>query len=215
MLRCRIAIQTTAARAHAGLARTGAVFSNGSGDYALAFSVAPTVARLNGCTDRGALANKQMSALFLAAIEAVEEAILNSLTMAVDTEGHEGSLVRALPLRSVESLFQPAQTGRLTRPACSVNNPGPSRPAARRITLQASCIRRISASRRGSFTSTIPERTLYAQVPSSCFKASSRHADLLLQTVNGHGPGPVQRNRGRVKRDLNCPSLCFLQVRSR
>jgi len=99
-------LRRLAARAHAGLARTGAAFSNGSGDYALAFSVAPTVRRgSTDRTDRGALANKQMSALFLAAIEAVEEAILNSLTMAVDTEGHEGSLVRALPLRSVESLF--------------------------------------------------------------------------------------------------------------
>lgn len=99
-------LRRLAFRAHAGLARTGASFSNGSGDYAVAFSVAEEVRRTS--KSRGAameIADDQMSALFLAAIEAVEEAILNSLSMAVDTLGRQGTLVRALPLRSVEELF--------------------------------------------------------------------------------------------------------------
>ncbi len=99
-------LRRLAFRAHAGLARTGAAFSNGSGDYALAFSVAEEVRRTS--KSRGPLTeitNDGMSALFLAAIEAVEEAILNSLSMAVDTIGRQGTLVRALPLSSVEELF--------------------------------------------------------------------------------------------------------------
>lgn len=99
-------LRRLAFRAHAGLARTGASFSNGSGDYALAFSVASEVRRTSGSvTQPEEVPNEQMSALFLAAIEAVEEAILNSLSMAADTSGYGGALVRALPLASVEELF--------------------------------------------------------------------------------------------------------------
>ena len=75
------------ARSMAGLARTGAAMTNGSGDYAIAFS-----------THRGAAAmkNDEMSPLFLATIEATEEAIYNSLFKATDV----GS-VRALPIEDV------------------------------------------------------------------------------------------------------------------
>jgi D-aminopeptidase len=96
-----------ARRAFAGLARTGAAFSDGSGDYALAFSTAEAVRRT---TERRAGAgafpevpNAHMSPLFLAAIEAVEEAIYNSLCMATTTRGWQG-IVHALPLQSLRDL---------------------------------------------------------------------------------------------------------------
>ena len=93
-----------ARRALAGLARTGAAFSDGSGDYALAFSTAEAVRRTPERRSRPTpildLPNAQMSPLFLAAIEATEEAILNSLTTAVTTTGN-GVTVSALPLERV------------------------------------------------------------------------------------------------------------------
>jgi D-aminopeptidase len=91
-----------ARRAMAGLARTGAAMSNGSGDYALAFSTSEEVRRTPEC--RGKLAslielpNDALSPLFLAAIEATEEAIYNSLLKAETTTGYRGHMVEALPL---------------------------------------------------------------------------------------------------------------------
>jgi D-aminopeptidase len=64
------------ARAMMGLARTGAAATNGSGDYAIAFSTARTAATL--------VKNDDMSPIFLAVIEATEEAIYNSILKATD-----------------------------------------------------------------------------------------------------------------------------------
>lgn len=90
-----------ARRALAGLARTGAAFSNGSGDYALAFSTAEgvrrTAARREHVTLYPELPNDRVSPLFEAAIEATEEAIYNSLCMAETMTGYRGT-VEALPL---------------------------------------------------------------------------------------------------------------------
>jgi D-aminopeptidase len=100
-----------AARAMMGLARTGAAGSNGSGDYAIAFSTAPDV-RIKplGQNERNlprnlkSLSNDAASPLFLAVIEATEEAIYNSLFRATTTTGR-GHTVEALPLdRTVEIL---------------------------------------------------------------------------------------------------------------
>ncbi len=85
-----------AARAMMGLARTGSSAANGSGDYAIAFSTA----RNSPAT----LSNEAMSPLFLAVIEATEEAILNSLFRATTITGR-GRTVEALPLeRTLEIL---------------------------------------------------------------------------------------------------------------
>jgi D-aminopeptidase len=100
-----------AARAIMGLARTGAAGSNGSGDYAIAFSTATDVRiRPLGQNERNAprsvktLANDAVSPLFLAVIEATEEAIYNSLFRATTTTGR-GRTVEALPLdRTLEVL---------------------------------------------------------------------------------------------------------------
>jgi D-aminopeptidase len=102
-----------AARAMMGLARTGAGGSNGSGDYAIAFSTAPDVRiRPLGQNERNtprilkSLANDALSPLFLAVIEATEEAVYNSLLKATTTSGR-GHTVEALPLdRTVEILRQ-------------------------------------------------------------------------------------------------------------
>src|SRR6266850_4231429 len=78
-------LQRLAARSMMGLARTGAAGSNGSGDYAIAFSTAPEVRIRFTANDRNSksnvvlLSNEAMSPLFLGVIEATEEAIYNSL----------------------------------------------------------------------------------------------------------------------------------------
>ena len=102
-------LERMAARAMTGLARTGSAMTNGSGDYAIAFSTSPDV-RLKAQTDRNAprtlksLPNDAMSPLFLAVIEATEEAIYNSLFRATTTTGR-GRTVQALPLeRTLEIL---------------------------------------------------------------------------------------------------------------
>lgn len=100
-----------AARAMMGLARTGAAAGNGSGDYAIAFSTAADVrlkplgqSERNGPRSQKILTNDAMSPLFLAVIEATEEAIYNSLLRAITTTGR-GHTVEALPLdRTVEIL---------------------------------------------------------------------------------------------------------------
>jgi D-aminopeptidase len=98
-----------ARRGLAGLARTGAAMSNGSGDYVIAFSTAPQVRRTPERRGQNAIApevpNDSMSPLFLAAIEAVEEAIYNSLFMATTVTGYRGRTVEALPLEAVLAMI--------------------------------------------------------------------------------------------------------------
>jgi D-aminopeptidase len=98
-----------AARSMLGLARTGAAGTNGSGDYAIAFSTAPEL-RIHNLPNlrlkptAAQLANEALSPLFLAVIEATEEAIYNSLFRAATTTGR-GRTVEALPInRTLEIL---------------------------------------------------------------------------------------------------------------
>jgi len=103
-------LQRLAGRAMMGLARTGAAGSNGSGDYAIAFSTAAELRIRNIPNARNQksnvtlLSNEAMSPLFLAVIEATEEAIYNSLFRATTTTGR-GHTVEALPIdRTLEIL---------------------------------------------------------------------------------------------------------------
>jgi len=104
-------LKRMAARAMMGLARTGAAGSNGSGDYAIAFSTSadvrirfPNAAALQGPRNLKVLPNDMMSPLFLAVIEGTEEAIYNSLFRAQTMTGR-GRTVPALPLdKTVEIL---------------------------------------------------------------------------------------------------------------
>lgn len=103
-----------ARRAMAGIARTGAAFSDGSGDYAIAFSTHPQVVRTrtqrSGTTQIADWPNDRMSPLFVAAADATEEAVLNALTMATTIEsriGGKSAAARALPVDRVLELIAP------------------------------------------------------------------------------------------------------------
>ncbi len=97
-----------ARRGLAGLARTGASMSNGSGDYVIAFSthegVRRTPERRKQTWAYPETPNESMSPLFQAAIESTEEAIYNSLTMATTMSGYQGVTVEALPLEKIKAL---------------------------------------------------------------------------------------------------------------
>ena len=93
-------LERLALRAFMGMARTGASGSNGSGDYVIAFSTHPGLreGELGRQRPRTApLSTPSLSPLFLAAIEATEEAIYNSLFTATSTTGPRGT-IEALPL---------------------------------------------------------------------------------------------------------------------
>jgi len=99
-------LERMARRAMTGLGRTRAVMSNGSGDYAVAFSTAYTIPYddADGLVDVPPLvANDNMTSLFMAVEEATQEAIYNSIFMATDVEGHRGDL-NAIPLDEVVAL---------------------------------------------------------------------------------------------------------------
>lgn len=103
-------LERLAKRALLGIARTGGYFSNGSGDYAIAFSTAVGVRVTNGATAPTRtvtlLRDDAISPLFQAAAEAAEEAIWNSLFKAVRTEGKDGHVAEALPLDRVRELLK-------------------------------------------------------------------------------------------------------------
>jgi D-aminopeptidase len=99
-------LERLAARALVGLAQTGSIMSNGSGDYVIAFSTAPGCRRKRGefVHNVTELSNDAMSPLFQAVAEATEEAIYNSLFRAKTVKGFKGT-AEALPLeRTLEML---------------------------------------------------------------------------------------------------------------
>lgn len=98
-------LKRLASRSMIGLGRTGSSMTNGSGDYAIAFS---TVNRINVSQDMRdikLLGNDAMSPLFQAVIEATEEAILNSMFKAATVTGN-GRTVEALPLDKVREIMR-------------------------------------------------------------------------------------------------------------
>ncbi len=103
-------LQRLAKRAFMGLARTGGIASNGSGDYVIAFSTDTASRVAYQYSSRTLMANQllndETSPLFLAAIEATEEAIINSLLMARTTIGKRGRKAEALPLDSLKLIFK-------------------------------------------------------------------------------------------------------------
>lgn len=98
-------LQRLAKRAFMGLAKTGGIASNGSGDYVIAFSADSSVRIAHSSAEQfqktALLSNDDTSPIFMAAIEATEEAILNSLFMAETTKGKSHHTVEALPLEKV------------------------------------------------------------------------------------------------------------------
>jgi D-aminopeptidase len=101
-------LERLAARALFGLGRTGASYSHGSGDYAIAFSTAEGVRVRQGAEAPQTLAivpGDALSALFQAALETTEEAVYNSLLRARTTTGN-GRTVDALPVEEVRALIE-------------------------------------------------------------------------------------------------------------
>jgi D-aminopeptidase len=103
-------LERLAKRALLGIARTGGYFSNGSGDYTIAFSTAASVRvpyrSASPTQSVTLLRDEAVSPLFQAAAEAAEEAILNSLFKATRTEGKAGHVAEALPLERVRELLK-------------------------------------------------------------------------------------------------------------
>lgn len=99
-------LRRVASRAMLGLGRTGSSESNGSGDYAIAFSTAKEVRRPWNAKQHTTteLANEEASAVFEAVVEATEEAVYNSLFMATTVTGN-GRTVDAIPLDKVREIL--------------------------------------------------------------------------------------------------------------
>jgi D-aminopeptidase len=96
-------LERIAKRAMMGLAKTGGIASNGSGDYVIAISVAKEnlIDETTTLYNPIEIHNHSISSIFLATIEATEEAIINSLFAAKTTKGFNGRVVEELPKEQV------------------------------------------------------------------------------------------------------------------
>jgi D-aminopeptidase len=121
-------LERLARRAVLGLARTGSFLSNGSGDFVIAFSTRNLVphepkGRTLAVEE---LANDAMSPLFLAAVEAVEEAVYNSLLRAATVTGHQGHTGEAIPVERVREILAGERKGEEGRSYSSLRKGAPS-----------------------------------------------------------------------------------------
>lgn len=112
---CSRNLERVAKRAMLGLAKTGGIASNGSGDYVIALSVAPEnlIDESDSHYSPKVLHNNNVSSLFMATIEATEEALLNSLFASGDTKGYKGKEVPGLPIKEVLKALKKA--GRISK----------------------------------------------------------------------------------------------------
>jgi D-aminopeptidase len=102
-------LERLAKRAFMGLAKTGGIASNGSGDYVIAFSTDSSLRVPFGAPDilkQTVLSNDAVSPLFMAAIEATEEAIINSLLAAETMKGKNGRMVEALSHSKLKEILK-------------------------------------------------------------------------------------------------------------
>ena len=101
-------LERVAKRAMMGMAKTGGIASNGSGDYVIALSVAPEnlIDSQSKTITSTVLANGEMSSIFAATIEATAEALWNSLFMADPMTGKGGYHVDALPVEQVLEMLR-------------------------------------------------------------------------------------------------------------
>jgi D-aminopeptidase len=100
-------LERLAARAIFAMARTGSTYSNGSGDFAIAFSTHPSLRVTGGNAPQAKiiLPTDAVSGLFEATLDAAEEAIYNSMLKAVDTTG-SGRTIRALPVEELRAVLK-------------------------------------------------------------------------------------------------------------
>lgn len=107
-------LKRLAKRAFMGLARTGGIASNGSGDYVIAVSTAYQIPHQtpSAFDEVKLLRNDNLSPLFMATIEATEEAIINSLFAAKTLTGDQGHRIEQLPVERVVELLRKAGQAR-------------------------------------------------------------------------------------------------------
>lgn len=98
-------LKRLASRAMLAIGRTGSPVTNGSGDYALAFSTALSERRGGNTSGSQALPNDAISPLFEAAVEATEEAIYNALLRATSVKGHQGA-IEAISIEEVVRIMR-------------------------------------------------------------------------------------------------------------
>jgi D-aminopeptidase len=100
-------LERLAARGIFAMARVGSTFSNGSGDFAIAFSTHPSlrVTSAAGAQQRTLLPTDSVSDLFEAVMDATEEALYNSMLRATDVTGN-GRTVRALPIEELRTILK-------------------------------------------------------------------------------------------------------------
>jgi D-aminopeptidase len=110
-------LERLAKRAILGLAKTGGIASNGSGDYVIAISVAKEnlIDESKEYYYPKELHNEQVSPLFLATIEATEEALLNSLFVAKTMKGYNGRVVDELPVEKIIDYIKANQRSKYKR----------------------------------------------------------------------------------------------------
>ena len=104
-------LERVAKRAFMGLAKSGGVASNGSGDFVIAFSTndkvrVPHNTKALAKQTTSVVQNDDMTPIFMATIEATEEAIINSLFAAKDTNTYDGKVVKALPVDKVMEMMK-------------------------------------------------------------------------------------------------------------
>jgi len=99
-------LKRLAKRAGLGLARTGSVARNGSGDMLIAFSTGNRIDRQAPVRELRMLNNACLDELFEGVVEATEEAILNALTMAEPMTGRDGHYAPAIDLEELRALLQ-------------------------------------------------------------------------------------------------------------
>ena len=101
-------LKRLAKRALLGIGKTGGIMANGSGEYVIAFSTAYFIPHEANTAfeEQKLLRNDEVSPLFLAVIEATEEAIINSLFMAQTTKGYQGHLSQQLPISQVLEILR-------------------------------------------------------------------------------------------------------------
>lgn len=104
-------LERVAKRAFMGLAKAGGIASNGSGDFAIAFSTAkenrvPHNTKKLEKLQNVNVANDDMTPIFMATIEATEEAVVNSLFKAKDVKGYNGKVTKALSVDQVLEMLK-------------------------------------------------------------------------------------------------------------
>ncbi len=99
-------LRRLARRTFLGVARTGSTMGHGSGDYAVAFSTRPRGPGTEGAADGPVRDGRVLSALFRGAVEATEEAVVNSLLRATTVEGRGGRRAEALPVEETLEILR-------------------------------------------------------------------------------------------------------------